>query len=57
MKEWAGEAQVPHDLADRALRRRVWWPLVATFLATGPAVVVAVLAVGLRGQDTTVRPA
>ncbi|MGP4104034.1 hypothetical protein [Nonomuraea sp. KM90] len=48
---------MPHDLADRALRRRAWPPVAATVLAAGLAVVVAVLAVGLRGQDTTVRPA
>ncbi|MFI6922214.1 hypothetical protein ACIBIZ_19910 [Nonomuraea spiralis] len=57
MEEWAGEAQVPHDLADRALRRRAWLPVAVTVLAAGLAVVVAVLAVGPHGRNTTVRPA
>ncbi|MEV0623195.1 hypothetical protein AB0I81_58460 [Nonomuraea sp. NPDC050404] len=57
MREWADEVRVPHDLADRALRRRTWLPVAATVLATGLAIVVAVLAVGLHGQNTTVRPA
>ncbi|SDI67689.1 hypothetical protein [Nonomuraea jiangxiensis] len=57
MEEWAGEVRVPYHLADRALRRRAWSPVAAAVLATGLAVVVAVLAVGLHGPNTTVRPA
>lgn len=40
LEEWSGEAQVPHDLADRALRRRSRRPMVAL-------VAVAALAVGV----------
>ncbi|MEU1394018.1 MULTISPECIES: hypothetical protein [unclassified Nonomuraea] len=57
MEEWADEVRVPHDLADRALRRRARPPVMAMVLAAGVAVVVAVLAVGLHGRSTTVRPA
>ncbi|MFI7423069.1 hypothetical protein [Nonomuraea sp. NPDC049684] len=57
MEEWAGEVRVPHDLADRALRRRARPPVMAVALAAGLAVVVAVLAAGLHGRSTTVRPA
>ncbi|MFI7111456.1 hypothetical protein ACIBK9_34445 [Nonomuraea sp. NPDC050227] len=57
MEEWADEARLPHDLADRALRRRARPPVMAVVLAAGMAVVVAVLAVGLNGRSTTVRPA
>lgn len=57
MEEWADEVRVPHDLADRALRRRAWRPVAATVLAAGLAVVVTVLAIGLHGQNATVRPA
>ncbi|MEV6154084.1 hypothetical protein AB0L53_27425 [Nonomuraea sp. NPDC052129] len=57
LEEWASEARVPHDLADRALRRRAWLPIGATVLAVGLAVAVAVFAFGLRGDNTTVRPA
>ncbi|WP_049560616.1 hypothetical protein [Nonomuraea sp. SBT364] len=55
MEEWAGQAEVPHDLADRALRGRSWKPAVAAALAL--AVAVAVFAVVLTGGPTTVRPA
>ncbi|MEV3985836.1 hypothetical protein [Nonomuraea sp. NPDC049758] len=57
MEEWADEVRLPHDLADRALRRRARPPVMAVVLAAGMAVVVAVLAVGLHGRSTTVRPA
>ncbi|WP_219462616.1 selenium-binding family protein [Nonomuraea rhizosphaerae] len=61
LREWAGEARVPHDLADRALRRRSWLPIGATVLAAGLAVglaaVVAVFAFGMGGDNTAVRPA
>ncbi|MEU7829289.1 hypothetical protein [Nonomuraea sp. NPDC049129] len=57
LEEWASEARVPHVLADRALRRRAWLPIGATVLAVGLAVAVAVFAFGLRGDNTTVRPA
>ncbi|MEV0597523.1 hypothetical protein [Nonomuraea cavernae] len=58
MEEWAGLVRVPHDLADRALRRRAWLPAAATVLAAGLAVVVAaVLTVGLRDQNMTAGPA
>ncbi|MBT2234523.1 hypothetical protein [Nonomuraea sp. NEAU-A123] len=57
LEEWASEARVPHDLADRALRRRAWLPIGATVLAAGLAVAVAVFAIGLQGENTTVRPA
>ncbi|HUR04673.1 MAG TPA: hypothetical protein VM347_19165 [Nonomuraea sp.] len=57
LEEWASEARVPHDLADRALRRRAWLPIGATVLAAGLAVAVAVFAVGLRADNMTVRPA
>ncbi|NRQ38956.1 hypothetical protein HII36_45125 [Nonomuraea sp. NN258] len=58
LHEWAGEARVPHDLADRALRgragsRRRAAPIGLALLATGLATVVAVS--GLTGP--AVRPA
>ncbi|MCK2213865.1 hypothetical protein MF672_008685 [Actinomadura sp. ATCC 31491] len=65
MEEWAGEARVPHDLADRALRGRVRRPAGPPVLLAGLAAgLVAVLIAGvtfvLSGQRqpaVTVRPA
>ncbi|MEW9549884.1 hypothetical protein [Nonomuraea sp. NPDC050783] len=65
MEEWAGEARVPHDLADRALRRRVRLPIGSPLLLAGLAAgLVAVLVAGVafvvsgqRGPELTVRPA
>lgn len=60
LSEWADEVHVPHDLADRALRRRARWrPWAMGTLAVGMAAVVAVvLAVAMPGnRTTTVRPA
>ncbi|MFG3441387.1 hypothetical protein ACGF0J_29430 [Nonomuraea sp. NPDC047897] len=58
LQEWAGEAAVPHDLADRALRRRVRWPAVtAVGLVTGLLVAVAGYVIGPGGAEDTVRPA
>ncbi|MGW0483322.1 hypothetical protein [Nonomuraea sp. NPDC003214] len=56
MREWAGQARVPHDLADRALRKRSRKPAVAA-AALAFAVAVAVFAVVLTGRPATVRPA
>ncbi|MEU7855668.1 hypothetical protein [Nonomuraea sp. NPDC049141] len=57
LEEWASEARVPHDLADRALRRRAWLPIGASVLAAGLAAAVAVFVTGLHSENTTVRPA
>ncbi|MET8986513.1 hypothetical protein ABZW49_13770 [Nonomuraea wenchangensis] len=64
MQEWAGEARVPHDLADRALRRRVRRPAGVAVLAAG---LVAALIAGVTfvagtvgdrpGPAVSVRPA
>ncbi len=64
MREWAGEAHVPHDLADRALRRRARRPSGVAVLAAG---LVAALITGVAfvagtvgdppGPAVTVRPA
>ncbi|GII64568.1 hypothetical protein Skr01_46530 [Sphaerisporangium krabiense] len=45
LREWAGEAQVPHDLADRVLRRRGRRRLTTVVLATGAT--AAVVAAGV----------
>ncbi|WP_157249354.1 hypothetical protein [Nonomuraea typhae] len=59
LDEWAGEVRVPHDLADRVLRRRARRPWVYGAVAAGVAVVLAVVAgvVLPRQDDMTVRPA
>ncbi|MFI7633774.1 hypothetical protein [Nonomuraea sp. NPDC049400] len=51
LREWADETRVPHDLADRALRRRAWKPAGMVVLAVGLVAAVAVFAVGLRGTQ------
>ncbi|MFD9950052.1 hypothetical protein ACFWYW_57695 [Nonomuraea sp. NPDC059023] len=58
MGEWADEVQVPHDLADRALRRRARRPWVYGALAVGVAAALAVVAVIVpRERDIVIRPA
>ncbi|MBB6345656.1 hypothetical protein ACWGH8_09380 [Nonomuraea muscovyensis] len=58
LHEWADEAVVPHDLADRALRRRVRWPAVtAVALVTGVLLAVAGYVTGTGDAEHTVRPA
>ncbi|MFI6296076.1 hypothetical protein ACIBEJ_31085 [Nonomuraea sp. NPDC050790] len=58
MREWADEAQVPHDLADRALRRRARRPWGYGTLAVGVAALIAVVAVVVpRVPEVPVRPA
>ncbi|MEV4108650.1 hypothetical protein [Nonomuraea sp. NPDC049695] len=61
LREWADETRVPHDLADRALRRRAWKPVGMVVLAVGLVAAIAVsAAVGLRdvhNAPDTVRPA
>ncbi|KAB8196676.1 hypothetical protein FH608_008185 [Nonomuraea phyllanthi] len=53
LREWADEVKVPHDLADRALRRRARRPVgmgaLATVLAVGLVAAIAVAVAGLRG--------
>ncbi|MEV1167241.1 hypothetical protein [Nonomuraea sp. NPDC049784] len=51
LREWADETRVPHDLADRALRRRAWKPAGVVVLAVGLVAAIAVSAVGLRGTQ------
>ncbi|MBE1588546.1 hypothetical protein ACFPOI_54125 [Nonomuraea angiospora] len=55
LQEWADETRVPHDLADRALRRRAWKPVGMVVLAVGLVAAIAVSAVGLRGTGADVR--
>ncbi|MFI6391364.1 hypothetical protein ACIBHY_21030 [Nonomuraea sp. NPDC050547] len=58
MGEWADEVQVPHDLADRALRRRARRPWVYGALAVGVAAALAVAAtIVTREGDIVIRPA
>ncbi|MEQ4715681.1 hypothetical protein [Nonomuraea sp. B19D2] len=60
LREWADETRVPHDLADRALRRRAWRPAGMVVLAVGLVAAIAVFAVGprdVRNAPDTVRPA
>jgi hypothetical protein len=58
LDEWAGEARVPHDLADRGLRWRARWkPVGAAVLAMGLVAAVAVFVTGQREPEVTVRPA
>jgi hypothetical protein len=58
LHEWADETRVPHDLADRALRRRAWWkPVGAAVLAVGLVAAIAVFVTGQREPEVTVRPA
>ncbi|MDR8408417.1 hypothetical protein MTP10_06675 [Nonomuraea sp. 3-1Str] len=62
LEDWAGEARVPHDLADRALggRRRRWvLPAGVGVLAAGVAVAVtvAVSGLGVDHRQAPVRPA
>ncbi|GAA3254106.1 hypothetical protein [Nonomuraea helvata] len=61
LHEWADETRVPHDLADRALRRRAWKPVGMVVLAVGLVAAIAVsAAVGLGAAQNaadTVRPA
>lgn len=55
LDEWADEAKVPHDLADRALRRRAWKPAGAAVLVMA---MIAAVAVFVGGQPESVaRPA
>ncbi|MEU6782458.1 hypothetical protein ABZ912_24935 [Nonomuraea angiospora] len=55
LREWADETRMPHDLADRALRRRAWKPVGMVVLAVGLVAAIAVSAVGLRGAAPAVR--
>ncbi|MBB5775594.1 hypothetical protein [Nonomuraea jabiensis] len=55
LQEWADETRVPHDLADRALRRRAWKPAGMAAVAVGLVTAVAVFAVGLRGTEPALR--
>ncbi|MFB4276606.1 hypothetical protein ACBJ59_15045 [Nonomuraea sp. MTCD27] len=57
LEEWAGEARVPHDLADRALRRRAWKPVGAAVLVAVMIVAVAVFVGGRREPERVVVPA
>ncbi|GAA3544673.1 hypothetical protein GCM10022419_026090 [Nonomuraea rosea] len=57
MEDWADEARVPHDLADRALRRRSWKPVGAAVLVAAMIAVVAVFVSGQREPTAVVRPA
>ncbi|MFI6904012.1 hypothetical protein ACIBKY_22305 [Nonomuraea sp. NPDC050394] len=58
MGEWADEVQVPHDLADRALRRRARRPWVYGALAVGVAAALAVVAMIVPGEgDIVIKPA
>ncbi|TDD46259.1 hypothetical protein E1286_21465 [Nonomuraea terrae] len=57
LEEWAGQAQVPHDLADRALRRRVWKPVGAAMLAAAMVAAIAVFVAGQREPEPVVLPA
>ncbi|MFI6500433.1 hypothetical protein [Nonomuraea typhae] len=59
LDEWAGEVRVPHDLADRVLRRRARRPWVNGVVAAGVAVVLAVVVIvpPRQGDDMTVQPA
>ncbi|MFI7703009.1 hypothetical protein [Nonomuraea sp. NPDC049480] len=58
LQDWAGEARVPHDLADRALRRRAWWkPVGVGMLVVGLVAAVAVVVTGQGIPEVTVRPA
>lgn len=51
LQEWSDEAQVPHDLADRALRRRVRRPVIALVAVAALALAVTVPVVRMSGQD------
>ncbi|MEU6711170.1 hypothetical protein ABZ897_06775 [Nonomuraea sp. NPDC046802] len=57
LHEWADESVVPHDLADRALRRRVWKPVGAAALVVGLVAAIAVFVTGQNEPPDTVRPA
>ncbi|MFC4118715.1 hypothetical protein [Nonomuraea zeae] len=57
MEDWADEARVPHDLADRALRRRSWAPAGAAVLVVAMIAAVAVFVTGQREPAPVVRPA
>ncbi|MGP3958240.1 hypothetical protein ACTWPT_19710 [Nonomuraea sp. 3N208] len=57
LHEWADETRVPHDLADRALRRRAWKPAGAAVLVMALVAAVAVFVTGQRAPEVTVRPA
>jgi WD40 repeat protein len=57
LEDWAGEVRVPHDLADRALRRRAWKPVGAAALVMAMVAGVA-LFVAVQGRpEPVVRPA
>ncbi|MEV0163042.1 hypothetical protein [Nonomuraea fuscirosea] len=57
LDDWADEARVPHDLADRALRRRAWRPVGAAALVTVMIAAVAVFVTGQRDPEPVIRPA
>ncbi|HEX4812807.1 MAG TPA: hypothetical protein VFV66_08650 [Nonomuraea sp.] len=58
LENWAGEVRVPHDMADRALRRRVrWTPVMASALALGLVAALTLVVSDLGGPELTVRPA
>ncbi|MET8006025.1 hypothetical protein [Nonomuraea glycinis] len=57
LEEWAGEARVPRDLADRALRRRVWKPVGAAVLVMAMVAGIALFVSVQRGPAPVVLPA
>ncbi|WP_336213474.1 hypothetical protein [Nonomuraea sp. LPB2021202275-12-8] len=57
LEDWAGEATVPHDLADRALRRRAWKPAGAAALVMAMVAGVALFVSVQRQPEPVVRPA
>ncbi len=56
-EDWADEARVPHDLADRALRRRAWRPVGAAALVAVMIAAVALFVTGQREPEPVIRPA
>ncbi|NUO98723.1 MAG: hypothetical protein HOW59_12410, partial [Nonomuraea sp.] len=57
MEDWADEARVPRNLADRALRRRSWKPYGAAVLVMAMIALVAVFVTAQREPASVVRPA
>ncbi|NUR87439.1 MAG: hypothetical protein HOY71_25445 [Nonomuraea sp.] len=57
MEDWAGEARVPPNLADRALRKRSWKPFGAAVLVMAMIGLVAVFVTVQREPASVVRPA